>query len=210
MANKNRKAQMQQANQAKAKQKQYDAATKNLFIFPCIALGLSVLLLLLFFVTFSDVYNTETKSLEFKVNGWTYFAAGLVGNYSSVEWAGGFLAVPFYKFAEEWVEAVGTLTVITVFVALFNLIIQLVTVLKKFNGLNVVSAVMSLATSILLIVVMAKTIDMNNAKIISDYCGNPACEVRSCAIFPAIVAFGSCAVSGYAMVKNIQARYLLK
>ena len=59
-------------------------------------------------------------------------------------------------------------------------------------------------------IVQAKAVDMNNAKIISDYCGNPACEVRSFAIFPAIVALGSCAVSGYAMVKNIQARNLLK
>ena len=201
---------MQQANQAKVKQQKYDAATKNLFIFPCIALGLSVVLLLMFFVSFSDVYNTSTKVLELNVSGWAYFAAGLSGNYTSAELAQGFLAVPFYSHAKEWTEAVGMFTVITVFVALFNLIVQLVTVLKKFNGLNIVSAVMSLATAILLIVVMAKAVDMNNAKIISDYCNNPACEVRSFAIFPMLVALGSCAVSVYAAVKNIQAQRLLK
>lgn len=210
MANKNRKAQMQQANQQRVKQQQYDAATKKLFIFPIVAAGLSVLVLLLFFVSFSDVYNNAVKSLEFNVSGWSYFVAGLTGNYTSPTLAGGFLAVPFYSHAQEWTEAVGTLTVVTMFVVLLNLILQIVTAIKKFNGLNIVSAVLSLATAILLIVIMAKVVDMKNATIISDYCNNPDCEVRTFAMFPMLVALGGCAVSGVAAAKNIKAQNLRK
>lgn len=210
MANKNKKTQIQQANQRKIKQQQYEAATKKLFIFPCIAVGLSILVLLLFFVHFADVYNTASNSLEFAVNGWTFFVAGLTGTYTSPKLASGFLAVPFYSHAQQWTETVGTVTVIAVFVIVFNLLVQVITIFKKMHSLNVLSAVLSVVSAVLLIVCFAKSIDMNNATIISDYCNNPACEVRSYAIFPALFALGSAAVSAVATVKHLKASSLLK
>lgn len=210
MANKKRKNEMQQANQRKAQMKRYEAASKNFNIINICAIGMSVLILLLFFVNFADVYNTVAGSKELGASGWEFFVAGISGNYSSPTLAGGFLAVPFYSHAQEWTEVVGTLTVVAVFVVILNLIIQVVTVLKKFHVLSIVSAVLSLATAVLLIVIMAKAIDMNNAKIISDYCNNPACEVRSFAIFPALAAVVSCVLSGSVSFRHAQASVLLK
>ena len=212
MANKNRKAQLQQANQQKAKQKQYDAATKNMFIFPIIALVVSVLVLLLYFVTFAGLYNAQApEGNEGLIKGWTFVSAALTGNYTSTELAGGKLAVPFYAFAPEWCETIGVVALFAAVLFIVNVILQVFTIVRKMNVLNIVSAVIGLVASVLLIVCYATAVDLVNSPILPDYCNNnPACSFGSYSIIPAIVALGGTAASVVASVKHIKASALLK
>lgn len=210
MANKNRKSQLHQANQLKAKQQQYDAATKHLFIFTFIAIALSVISLLLYFVPFAQVY-LQGYGPEHWVTGWEWIVACLGGNYTSPNIARGSLANIFYYFATEWCEPLAIVTLFSALVLVINLLVQVITAVKKIHVLNVVSAVLSVVVFVLLIVCYAKGLDMKNANILSDFCGNnPLCSIKSYAIVPAIFALGGAGVSTFAAVKYFKASKLLK
>ena len=209
MANKKNKANIQKANQQKIKQKQYEVATKNLFIFPCIALGLSVIALLSFFANFVEIY-LQGYGVEQSTSGWAFIAALLTNGYSSPTLSPS-LANVFYVFAEDWCAPLATVALLGALVLIINLAVQIVTLVKKLNVLNAVSAVLGLLAAILLIVCYAKGLDMKNANILSDFCGgNPNCSIKSYAIVPAILAIGSAAVNAFAAVKTMQASKLLK
>ena len=218
MANKKRRQEVNQMYQRKAKEQQYQAATKHLYIFPIIALAVSVLVLLLLFVTFADVYQSELKVVESSVSGWSFVVSGFthifkgqyIGTNPDTLHLYGALVEPFYDFATEWCETVAILAVVTVIISVVNVIVQAVTIFRRNHLLNLVSAAVSLAAFVLLIVCYAKCIDMNNASIISDYCRNPACVIRSYAIFPALFALAGGVVSVVATVKYFQASKLLK
>ena len=210
MANKNKRNQIQQANQRRAKQQQYEAATKYLFIFPSIALGLGVISLLLFFVPFAEVY-LQGFGPEHYVTGWEWIVACLSDGYTSPNIARGSLSNLFYYFAKEWCEPLAIVTLFSALVLIINLAVQVITVVKKMHVLNAMSALLSLLAVILLIVCYAKGLDMKNARILSDFCqNNPLCSIKSYAIIPAILSIGSCAVSVYATVMHLRASKLLK
>ena len=208
MANKKRQEENRQTSQNKIKNQKYEAATKSLPIFPIIALAVSVLVLVLFFVTFADVYNQGT--VEVKVSGWSFVIAGLTGNYTSPNKVYGDMAMPFYAFAKEWVETVSVVALIAMLVLVATIVMQVVTLVTKSHMLNSVSAVLSVVAAVLLIICYAECLDMKNAKIISDYCRNPVCVIRSVAIFPAIVSLLSGAVSAFATAKYMKAQKILK
>lgn len=212
MANKKRKDDLKQAYQRKAKEQQYETATKHLFIFPIIALAVSVLVLLLMFVTFADVYNTaEGVGVEVKVKGWSFVISALTGQYTSPDAIYGDMAMPFYYYAAQWCESVAIFALLSVLVIIINAVVQIFTVVSKYHVLNVVSAVLSLLSAVLLIVCYAQGLAMKNGEILSVYCsGNPLCSIRSFAIYPALFALAGCAVSAFAAVKYIQAAKLLK
>ena len=210
MANKNKKTQIQQANQRRMKQQQYDAATKRLFIFPCIALGLGVIALLLYLIPFSEVY-LDGYGPEHYVTGWEWIVACLSGNYSSPHIARGSMSEIFYFFATDWCEPLAILTLLSALVLILNAVVQLITIVRKMHILNAVSAVLSLLAVVLLIVAYAKGLDMKNARILSDFCqNNPLCSIKSYAIIPAIFSIGACTVSAFAAVKHFKLSALLK
>ena len=212
MANKNRKIQSQQAQQQKIKQKQYDAATKHLFIFPCIALGLAVLALLFLFVSFAEVYNTQIDNpVEVAVSGWSFFVAGLTGKFSSPAKVYGDLAVPFYLYAAEWCETLALVSVFVVLIAALYVVVQIITIIKKTHVLNIAAAVLGLIAAVLLIVCYAEGLAMKDGEILSTYCNNnPNCSIKSYAIVSAIIMLGATAVNAYAAYKTMQASKLLK
>ncbi|MCH5159448.1 MAG: hypothetical protein J1F66_01190 [Clostridiales bacterium] len=212
MANKNKKNQIHQANQRRVKQQQYEAATKNLSLFSFIALGISVLLLFLLFVSFADVYNTTAGvGVEVKVSGWSFAIAALTDTYSSADSVYGNLAVPFYYYAGEWCETLAIFALFSVLIMVLNIVVQIFAAVKKIYVLNAVSAILSVIAAILLIVCFVEGLAMKNGEILTTYCSNnPACSIRSFAIIPAIVALGSAAVSTVATVKHAKASRLLK
>lgn len=212
MANKNRKTQAHQAQQQKLKQKQYDAATKNLFIFPCIALGLTVLALLFLFVNFAEVYNTQLDNpVEVAVRGWSFFIVGLTGNYTAPNKIYGDLAVPFYLYAAEWCETLALVAVFAVLITVLYAVVQIITIIKKTHGLNIASAVLGLISAVLFIVCYAEGLAMKDGNILSLYCSNnPNCSIKSYAIVSAIIMLGATAVSAFAAYKTLQASKLLK
>ena len=218
MANKKRNNDLRQASQRKSKEKQYETATKHMFIYPIIAVVISVIILLLFFTVFADIYERVAQVQETSVSGWAFVRSGFThlseGTYISPDlnkidkYEG--LVEPFYDFATEWCESVAQLSVATVLIVAIGIVAQVVTFFTRKHLLNALSAVISLVSAILLIVIYAKCLDMNNATIISDYCQNPNCIIRSNVIFPALFAFGGCAVSGFATFKYFKAKSLLK
>ena len=213
MANKNKRSQIQQANQRRANQQRYEVESKKLTLFTLIALGVSVVLLLLLFVNFAGVYNPQAKNgIEVKVSGWSFAIAALTGNYSSdLEAVYGNLAVPFYYYAREFSETVAVFALLTVVVILFNVAVQVITVVKKMYILNCVSAILNVVIAALLIVCFAEALAMKYSDIIPDYCnGNPLCSIGSYAIVPAIFAIGSAAVSVYTTVRYMKVSKLLK
>ena len=211
MANKKRKDEIRQVYQRKAKEQQYEAATKKLFIFPIIALALSVLILLLLFVNFVDIYNTTPGvGVENKVSGWSFAMSALTGKFTSPESIYDDMAMPFYYYAAKWCESVAIFALLSVIVIILNAAVQVVAIVKRFHILNCVSAILSFVTAALLIVCFAQGLAMKNGEILSTFCsGNPACSIRSFAIFPALFAVGSCVVSTYATVKYMKAAALL-
>ena len=212
MANKNRKTQVHQANQQKVKQQQYQAATKYLFIFPIIAAVLTLLALLPFFANFAEVYNSQLDNpIEVAVRGWSFFVAGLTGDYSSPDAVYGDLAMPFYYYAQEWCETIAIVSIFAVVFIVLSVAVQAIAAIKKMHGLNLVSAILGLISAVLMIVCYAKGVGMANSDILPIYCsGNPACSIKSYAIISAIILLAATAVSAFAAIKNMKVSKLLK
>ena len=212
MANKKRKEEMKMASQRNVKEKQYKQATKSLFIFSWIAVAASVLVLLLMFVTFADVYNTAAGvGVEVSVSGWSFVMSALTDNFTSPDAIYGDMAMPFYYYAEQWCHTVATFALLSVVVVLINVVLQIFAAVKKMYVLNYASVVLSLVAAVFLIICYAQGLAMKDGNILSIYCsGNPACSIRSFAILPAIISIGSCAVSSFAAVKHIKAKSVLK
>lgn len=210
MANKKNKAQIQRAQQQQIKQKQYDVATKNLFIFPCIALGLVVIALVSFFANFVEIYASGV-GVEQSVSGWSFIAAFLSNGYTSPSIGTGALANVFYVWAKDWCAPLATVTFIAALILVVNLAAQIVAIVKKMHVLNAVSTVLGLVAVVVLIICYAKGLDMKNAEILSGFCkGNPICSIKSYAIVPAILTIGATAVNAFASVKYFQSSALLK
>ena len=212
MANKKRKNEIRQAYQRKAQEQKFEAAVKKIFIYPCIALAINVLVLVLLFVTFADIYNSSSSvGVEVSVSGWSFVMSALTGNYTSVEPIYGDIAMPFYYYAAEWCQTIGTCALLAAIAVILTLVVQLVTVIRKNHVLNLISLALSVVSFVLLIVCFAKGIDMINSDIIPIYCGgNPLCTIRSYAIIPALLALGGGVVSAIATVKYFQASSLVK
>lgn len=211
MANK-KQFNQKQSYQRQSKEKQYNAAMRRLSLFAYISIALSVLILLLLFVNFTEVYNSDRSiGVEIKVSGWSFGIAALTGNYNVPnEGVYGNLDT-FYYFAKDWCETTGTFALLALIVILVTLAVQIVAVVKKLHILNCISAVLNVVTAILLIICFAKCLDMKNATILSDYCnGNPLCSIKSSAIVPALAALANTVVGGIATAKYMKASSLLK
>ena len=163
-------------------------------------------------MNFAEVYNSQLDSpVEVAVSGWSFFVAGLTGDYTSPANVYGDLSMPFYYYAAEWCETLGIVSILAVLIVVLFAVVQLVTILKKTHSLNIAAAVLGLVASVLLIVCYAEGLAMKNGEILSTYCsGNPNCSIKSYAIVSAIILIGATAVNAFAAVKSVQASKLLK
>lgn len=193
------------------KEKRFKALCKNLVWFPVAAIGGLAVVLLLYFVNFAYVYNTTAGvGTEVAINGWACLAAMLTGNFSGTASIYGDMAVPFYYYAADWCTLLGAFSLVTFFLIIINVILQIVTIITKKHALNAAAIALDILIAILLIVCFAVALSMKDAKILSTYCANnPACSIRSLAIIPAIVSLGIAAVHIVCTVKYFSAKSLL-
>lgn len=209
MANKRLKEKNTRISQQKAKETRYNLICEEIRKFPLIGLAFTLISVLLFFVTWASVYNTDISENEVQINGFNCLIAAFTGKYSTTNPAIGDMSIPFYYYAKSHCEILGILTLIAFIASVLNIVVQTLTYITKKHALNVISIFLSLAAFILLIACFATALSMKNAKILSVYCsGNPACFIRSLAFFPALAALGTLLISVIAAVKYFTAKYL--
>ena len=215
MANKKYKEMNMQKEQERIRKEKEERFTKTcnkeLTKFPIIAMvGLAVLLLL-FFVDWAYIYNTDIGGKEVSISGFNCLFSGLTGNYTSSDSIYGDMAIPFNYYASAQCENLSIMTLISAVILLILLVCQLVTVITKQHMLNILCAIISVLLSIMLIVCFSMALGMKDSKILPIYCGgNPACSIKSYTIIPAIVALGLTALHGFATYKYYSLRTLLK
>ena len=206
MATKQTGKERQQAGIQQRKEKEFRAACKKLDPLPVIAACCLLLALVLMAASWAEVYNTDINGPEVKVSGFSFALAGITRNFSSASKAYGDMAVPFYYYAETYTVKLATEALIAGILLLVGIGTQILARLKG-AALNVPAAVVSLLAAVMILVCLFTARAMNGSDILPYYCNsNPACSIRSYAIFPAIFAFIAAGFNVFACVKYFQAR----
>lgn len=204
MASRSRELQKKQIEQEK-KQKLLTTTFKKTRFWHILSLGLCVVTLLLFFVTFVEIYNVKF-GVEAKVNGWGFFLAAITGNYSSPDSRYQDLSMPFYYYAKSWCNTVGTLMIVAVIIIGVIMVLEGIVVIKNKHVLTFVSTFLSLCCTVIIFAAFLVALDMKNAQILSVFCvGNPDCSIRSSAIWPSIFMALCTALDGVISVKLFKA-----
>ena len=191
------------------KQRKYNRVAKKFYVFPLSAFILTAVTLLLFFVNWALVYNTDMAGAEVKISGFNVLFASLGGNYDSAKH--GDMAVPFYYYAKSYCESLGVLTAIAFFVLLANLVSNALAFSLKAYKINAVSALLSVVEFGLLLACFIVALSMKNSEILSKYCSNnPACSIRSTAIVTALCSAVGFAISAVGYKKYLSAKATLK
>ncbi|MGN0814643.1 MAG: hypothetical protein ACI4MH_05375 [Candidatus Coproplasma sp.] len=185
MANKRAREMREKENRRKI----YEQKSAKLNIFHLIAIAVCGVLLLTYFFDWTYVYNTDIKGAEVNASGWSFFLAAISNNYSSASSVFGNISVPFYYYAQSYVEVLGVLTIISVFLILIAAAIEIVAARTGRHMLSYVSVPIDILLLIMLVAGFVVALSMKDAEILSKYCsGNPACSIRSLIIIPVIVA----------------------
>lgn len=212
MANKSSREQRVKQNRRKI----FEQLCEKLKIFYYIALGISVLLLLTYFFKWVYVYNDGsttpyTALTEVKVNGWSFFAAAISGSYTQPDAIFGDIAVPFYMYAQSYVETLGVLTIVSIILILAVIAVQIVALVTKKHVLSWAAIALEVLLFIVLLASYIVALMMKNGQILSVYCGgNTACSIRSLIIIPLIVSVALLAVNIVAVAKYYSARKYLR
>ena len=211
MANRKTSEEIRKASEQQQKERKYASAMKTQRPLTLIALGLMVMALLFYFVTWADVYNTAIPGPEVGFNGWNSALMAITRDYMSFDSIYGDLAVPFYYYATSYVESLTLYTLISLIGAVVAIVVLIVAAAKKLYQLHGVAMVLSVVSTVCLFMTFGTALSMSNADILSIYCGgNPACSIRSFAIEPALMMLCVAVVEVIAFVKYMQARQLLK
>ena len=197
------------------KERRYGLAVKSLRNFPLIAIGISVLFLMLFLLDFGYIYNTGMNSgkggIEVHFSGFNAFFAMITGGYSSADKIYGDIAVPFYYYAKDHTVIICVFSFIAILFTVSDIVVSVLNVALKKPFLSVVSLCLKTLTFISALVAFIAALAMANSQILPVYCsGNPACSIKSLAIIPAIIAAIGAAISAIASVKFFKAKKILK
>ncbi|MGN1104378.1 MAG: hypothetical protein ACI4QI_05820, partial [Candidatus Coproplasma sp.] len=115
----------------------------------------------------------------------------------------GNISVPFYYYAQSYVEVLGILTIVSVFLVLVAAAIEIAAVKTGRHGLSYLSVVIDILLLIVLVAGFAVALFMKESNILPKYCsGNPACSIRSLIIIPVIVAVALLVIDAVAAVKK--------
>lgn len=197
----------QQAREQAEKEKTYKAKVKNLRLFPLLGLVMALVVLLLFFVSWSYIYNSDpTIGVEEKISGFNCFTAGISGNYSGTASVLGSMDI-FNYYAGAYTVKIGTVTVVAFFLLLAEIAAFIVGAIKNKGLFSYVALALGAAVVALLFVCYSIGLSMKDAEILSGFCqGNPKCSIRSEAILPALLSLFSLVIP----VVEIIRRALLK
>ena len=209
MASREKRDEARRANMQLAKEKSFRASVTKLGPYPIIALCLLCVALLLMFTAFAEVYNTDINGPEVKVSGFSFAVAGVTRDFSSVSSVYGDMAVPFYYYAESYTVNLATAALVAC-IALIAAIVMQILARVKGAQLNIAAAAVSILAAVLFFVCLGIANSMTGSDILPYYCSsNPACSIRSYAVFPAILALLTAGFNIFAFVKYLQAKKLL-
>ncbi|MBQ9370134.1 MAG: hypothetical protein IJU10_03560 [Clostridia bacterium] len=206
MKNATRMARAQQAREKAEREKTYNEKVWKLRLFPLLSLVMALVLLLLFFMNWAYVFNTDSGT-EVSVTGFNCLVSGISGNYEGTESSIGDMAMPFYYYAKAESVTLSSITVATFFVLLAMIVAFALALIKNKEYFVLAGLVLGVALTGLLFVSNSVALSMKGAKILSGYCdGNVKCSIRSEAILPALLSLFSLALP----VTEIIRRALLK
>ena len=182
------------------REREFRAACKSLSPYSIIALCFLVIALLMFFLNWLEIYNTDIPGIEISVSGFSAAICGLTGNYTYPESIYGMMAA-FYYWVPGPCPALG-LTALAALIALAAaLVLSILTVAKDLHRFDIPAAVLCVISAVLMIAgfVIAKGMEPD---MIAGYCsGNPACSLKSHALVPAVVMLISAVINVLAGLK---------
>lgn len=165
-------------------------ATSRLHI---ISICVIVFALLMLLVSFTSIHNTTMNDgaggTEVSVSGWSFFLAGLTGDFEAAQKIYGAIGV-FYYWAPEITKTLSMLMIIAVFAIVLTLVLEIVTLVTKQHFLTVISMLFGALGAALLMVVYVRQFAYTNPVVLNtpSYCnGNTACSIRSAALIPFVV-----------------------
>lgn len=194
MKNATRMARAQQAREKAEREKTYNEKVWKLRLFPLLSLVMGLIILLLFFMNWAYVFNTDSGT-EVSVTGFNCLVSGISGNYEGTESSIGDMAMPFYYYAKAESVTLSSITVATFFVLLAMIVAFALASIKNKEYFVIAGLVLGVALTGLLFVSYSVALSMKGAKILSGYCGgNVKCSIRSEAILPALLSLFSLAL----------------
>lgn len=197
----------------KTEQEKKRLSKRKIFrLFPLAALLLTVVLLLFMMVNWAAIYNTTMAGNEIEVSGYNCVAAGLSGDYTSME-TGRFGNMAVFNYhAASYVYTLSVVSVIVLFVLIVHAFINLFALITNKQGaFNVIGIVFAVAESALFIACYAVALSIGDSGILTTYCNNnPACSVQSHAVLPALFAIISIAVPVLALIFDLRAQKQLR
>ena len=190
------------------KQKRLNASMKKLNVFPIIGAAVTALVFLLLLVKWACIFNTDIKGNEVQITGYNTLFAAFSGKYSVAKDAYGDMAVPFFYYAPKYCKTLGALTIAAFIATALALAAQIFVAISKKHVFNVAPACFNVVAGALYIACFIVALTMKNSDILPVYCsGNPACSIKSYAIFPALVSFSAVVPSCIATFKYFTLKY---
>lgn len=211
MSKKTRKEENTEKKRPSRKEQLYEEASSGLIYYPRVAAVVIAFALLLFLLSWADVYNTDIPGKEVSVSGWSFVMSAITGSFTSADGIYGDMAVPFYYYAADYCQPLAYVTLAAACAAIASLAVQVVSIIGKKHGLNYAAVLLSFVSSVLLIICFCIGLSMSGSDILPIYCsGNPACSIRSFAIIPGVLILIAGVVNLLASLKYFKARKILK
>ena len=180
------------------------AKKQKILIFPKIGSAVHVVVLLLCFLPFVGIYNTDMPGIEIQVNGWNALFCGLTGNYTATGALYGNMDI-FNYYAADACHSLGIFGMIAMLVLIVAFAVTLAAAIGKQPMLCLCAFVLDLAAVVLLILAYRSGMAVAQSNIIEVYCqSNPACSVESYATLPAVLMLACVVLQGVAAVKALK------
>lgn len=180
------------------------AKKQKILIFPKIGSAVHVVVLLLCFLPFVGIYNTDMPGIEIQVNGWNALFCGLTGNYTATGALYGNMDI-FNYYAANACHSLGIFGMIAMLVLIVAFAVTLAAAIGKQPMLCLCAFVLDLAAVVLLILAYRSGMAVAQSNIIEVYCqSNPACSVESYATLPAVLMLACVVLQGVAAVKALK------
>lgn len=212
MANKRNNNVKQQAERRARFYREECNKTSHLHIASIIIVAFAFLMLL---VDFTSIYNGGADSstgkvigTEVGVSGWSFFFAGLTGDFESAESVYGNIGV-FYYWAPQITENICMVVIFAVFSLAVTLALEIITLSTKQHFLTVAAMAFGLLSAVLFVVIYVLQASYL-APVVRDtpsYCnGNTACCIKSAALVPFVVMLVYEAFDVFICKKLLQAK----
>lgn len=197
------------------REKAFKERTNEMRKFQFIAFAVLIFILLLLLVPFGYVHNTSMNNgsggSEVTFNGYNLLFAALSNNYSSANKAYGDIAIPFNYYARSYIVSMGPIMIISFVLILLAIAVNVFAFIKNRQELSLISLILFSLIFVLLFVLFIMALSMKNSLILPKYCSNnPACSIRSTAIFPSLVSIIGIIISSINFIQYRKAKILLK